>query len=690
MSSPNSEQLLQAAREHHRSGRLKEAGKLYQDLLKSKPDDPDALHMLGVVAHQYGRNKAAVKLIRQAIGKRADFPDASNNLGIVLQAMGQNVEAIAAYRQAIALRPNFAEALNNLAIALQWGGRIDEAIAAFQQAIAARPNFSEAFSNLGNALKAKGQINEAIAAYRRAIELKPNSADAYNNLGNALQQSGNLDAAIGAYLQSASAAPFAPPLNNLGNALREKGKLDESVGALQRAIAIKPDYTDAYNNLGNALKDRGQLDDAIAAYRRAIEINPKDALCHGSLVYMLPFHHAYDSRAAAEELRRWNAKFTDPLKILFSPHGNGRDPERRLRIGYVGPNFRNHCQSHFMLPLLKSHDKQKVEIFCYSDVVVPDAYTHQLQSHADAWRSIVGQNAEQVAAMIRADQIDILVDLTMHMAQNRLAVFARKPAPVQVCWLAYPGSTGLSAIDYRLSDPFLDPAGVDESVYSEKTIRLPETFWCYDPLEGREVPVNALPAQQGGAITFGCLNNFCKINEGTLGLWAHVLQRVEGSRLILLAAEGMHRARTLSFLQSRGVDPQRIQILSYLPRRQYMELYHQIDISLDTFPYNGHTTSLDSFWMGVPVVSFVGQTPVSRAGWCQLWNLGLPELAAHVPGDFITVATELAGDLPRLSQLRSTLRGIMEQSPLMDAPRFAGNIEEAYRQMWRTWCTSGT
>jgi predicted O-linked N-acetylglucosamine transferase (SPINDLY family) len=299
---------------------------------------------------------------------------------------------------------------------------------------------------------------------------------------------------------------------------------------------------------------------------------------------------------------------------------------------------------------------------------------------------LVGLSDGRAADLIRQDRIDILVDLALHTANSRLLVFARKPAPVQVTFAGYPGSTGLTTIDYRLSDPYLDPPGMEESVYSEETIRLPDSFWCYDPLDGREVPVSALPAVSNGFVTFGCLNNFCKINDGVLRLWGKVLQAVPSSRLLLLAPEGSHQQHALEVLGQQGIAPQRIEFVRPQPRRQYLELYQHIDVGLDSFPYNGHTTSLDSFWMGVPVVTLVGRTVVGRAGLCQLMNLKLPELIGHTPEQYVGIASDLANDLPRLGQLRATLRGRMEESALMDAPRFARNVEAAYRAMWRRWC----
>jgi predicted O-linked N-acetylglucosamine transferase (SPINDLY family) len=364
-----------------------------------------------------------------------------------------------------------------------------------------------------------------------------------------------------------------------------------------------------------------------------------------------------------------------------------------LRIGYVSPDFRDHAVARNLAPLFDNHDHQNFEIFCYANVPRPDFMTDRIRQGADGWRSIVGKTPDEIARQVRDDRIDILVDLALHTANNSLLVFAQKAAPVQVTFAGYPGTTGLTAIDYRLSDPYLDPPhaahpDADDSVYSEQTIRLPHSFWCYDPLENRTIEVNPLPAVECQVVTFGCLNNFCKVNPSIVSLWAKILREVSKSRLLLLATPGKHVERTLDEFCNQGVDPSRVEFSNRLPRRKYLELYHRIDIGLDSFPYNGHTTSLDSFWMGVPVVTLVGQSPVSRAGWCQLSNLGLTELAATTPDEFVQIAVETASNLSRLKELRAGLRVRMEQSALMNGPLFSRSIEAAYLQMWRRWCQS--
>ncbi|MGA2443273.1 MAG: tetratricopeptide repeat protein, partial [Tepidisphaeraceae bacterium] len=515
-----------------------------------------------------------------------------------------------------------------------------------------KPDFAQAHGNLGIALVDAGQLDEALAAYRQAIRLNPDLAEVHSNLGNALQDNGQLDQAIACHRQ---------------------------------AIRINPDYAKAHNNLGNALKDVGQLDQAIASYRQAMLLKPDYPSAHSNLVFTGQYHPGYDGRMIHEDLLRWNQRHAEPLKKFIQPHSNIRDPDRPLRIGYVSPDFREHVVGQNLLPLFRRHDHRQMEIFCYSNVLKPDMLTEQLRRHADAWRRIAGLSDSQAADLIRQDGIDILVDLALHTSNNRLAVFAYKPAPVQATFAGYPGSTGLDTIDYRLTDPHLDPPGLNDQFYSETSICLPDSFWCYDPL-ATQVAVNPLPAQTVGHVTFGCLNNFCKVNEQVLRLWAHVLKTVDRSRLMMLCPEGSHRHPLLNLLQREGITPDRIELIAHRPRVQYLELYHWIDVGLDTFPYNGHTTSLDSFWMGVSVITLVGQTVVGRAGLSQLTNLGLAELVAQTPEQYVQIAAALAGDLPRLAELRRTLRARIEASPLMDAPRFARNIEAAYRQMWRNYC----
>jgi protein O-GlcNAc transferase len=473
---------------------------------------------------------------------------------------------------------------------------------------------------------------------------------------------------------------------NLGLVNASLGRVREACANYRRALDIEPDLADTHHNLGNALLRGGMLEEAIAAFRGAVRSSPAHASHHSDLVFHLHFHPAYDSRALLAGAREWERSHGAGLALPPARRERDRAPDRRLRIGYVSPNFRRHCQAFFMSPLLEHHDHERFEIFCYSDVAGSDDWTDRLLSRADRAQAVTGMTDTALAERIVDDRIDILVDLTMHMAENRLRTFARKPAPIQVCWLAYPGTTGLSTIDYRVTDPYLDPPETDVDAYAERPLPLPDTFWCYDPLTHESV--GPLPLEQRGHLAFGSLNNVLKVSEASIALWAEVLQRVQHSTITLLAPVGDARDRTLGLFGARGIDRGRVRFVEYQSRQLYLATYRSIDIGLDTVPYNGHTTSLDALWMGVPVITLVGSTVVGRAGLCHAMNLGLPELVARAPEEFVRIAAGLAEDKSRLSSLRAGLRARMERSPLMDGARFTRNMEAAYRSVWRRWCSS--
>jgi protein O-GlcNAc transferase len=682
------QQQLESGVVHHQAGRLAQAEAIYRQILSQHPNHVGAMILLGAVAVQAGRLDAGIELLRRAIRCEPRYSDAHYYLGIALHAKRQFDEAIVAFRQAIRLRPGFPDSHNNLGIALNENGQLDEAVASYREAIRLKPDYAEAHCNLGIPLQAKRQLDEAVASYRQAIGLKPDFALAHSNLGNALLEMGQLDQAIDSYQQAIRFRPDFPDAHySLGIALRRKGQLDDAVAANRRAVGLRPEWAEAHNNVGDALKGSGQLDEAIDAYREAIRLKPDFAEAHSNLVFSLCYHPGYDAKMIQDELRRWSRRHAEPLKKFIRPHTNNRDPERRLRIGYVSPDFCQHVVGRNILPLLRQHDHVQMEVFCYANMAHDDGLTREFRRLADFWRSIAELSDSQAADLIRQDGIDILVDLALHTAGNRLGVLARKPAPVQITFAGYPGSTGLDTIDYRLTDPSLDPPGLNDQFYSETSYHLPDSFWCYDPLVA-EVAINAPLAQSHGFVTFGCLNNFCKVNEQVLLLWARVLNTVSDSRLLLMSPEGNSRERIQNRLHSEGIDDQRVEFVSKQSRSEYLLTYNRIDIGLDTLPYNGHTTSLDSFWMGVPVITLVGQTVVGRAGLSQLTNLGLPEFIAKTPEQFVQIAARLAGDLQYLSHVRANLRTRMAQSRLMDAEAYTRAIESAYRDIWRRWCTN--
>jgi protein O-GlcNAc transferase len=438
--------------------------------------------------------------------------------------------------------------------------------------------------------------------------------------------------------------------------------------------------------LGSALKSLGLLDEAIEEFREAIRIKPEYKDAHNNLVFAVQFHPDYEAGAVREEIARCNARHAQPPGNLIRPHGNDRNPDRRLRIGYVSADFRNHSVSQFLLPLFEKHDHSQCEVFCFSDVLKQDGMTVRLRARVDHWQSICGWTDDRVADRIRDQKIDILVDLSGRTAGNRLGVFGRKPAPVQVSYLGYPGTTGLKTIDYRMTDAIADPA---DEVPGDRVFRLPVCNWCFGAPENAP-EVGPLPAESAGSITFGTFNNFAKVLPGVMDLWARILNAVPSSRLIIKSRgvnERSVRERVHRFFTARGVDENRVELRGRdVSAAAHLAGYNEIDIALDTFPYHGTTTTCEALWMGVPVVTLAGNAHFSRVGVSLLTNLGHPEWVADSADRYFEIAAGLAKDLPRLTELRKSLRERMAASSLMDAARFARDMEAAYREMWREWC----
>jgi predicted O-linked N-acetylglucosamine transferase (SPINDLY family) len=680
------EQAFALALEHHQAGRLADAEALYRQILAAQPAHFDALQNMGVLACQVGRQDVAVDWLRRAIAVQPANAAAHSNLGEACRELGRLDEAEAHYRRALEMNPDYPEAHNNLGNVLCEKDRTEEAIAACRRALALRPDFSDAHNNLGIALMQRGALEEAIASCRRALELQPAFADASVNLGTALCKAGRFEEAASAYREALRMRPaHADAYNNLSIALFNLGQLDESAAAIGRALEIQPDFAEAYGNLSASLLRQGLVDESVAASRRSLELCPDHALTRSGLIYALHLHPDADPATIAREQQQWDKIIAAPLKSFFRPHDNHPDPDRKLRIGYVSPDFRAHAVGLNVLPLLRRHDAREFEVICYSEVVRTDGLTEESRRLASQWRNTLGLADDTVARMIRQDEVDILVDLAQHTGSNRLPVFARRPAPVQLSFAGYPDGTGLEAIPHRISDRWIESCdGDDTSSFPPSLI---PSFWCYEP-RYPEIAVSEMPAAKTACVTFGSLNNFAKTNEPLLQMWAQVLREVAHARLVILAPNGSHRERVLAFMRQAKIDPTRIEFVVPCPYKEYLETYQRIDVALDTFPYNGHTTSLDASWMGVPVVSLAGQTNVSRGGRSILTNLGLPELIAGSPDEYVHIASQLAGDLPRLAALHGTLRSRMEASVLMNAALFTRSIEEAYRRLWRSWCAT--
>jgi predicted O-linked N-acetylglucosamine transferase (SPINDLY family) len=540
---------------------------------------------------------------------------------------------------------------------------------------------------LGVRLIGEGKLDQAVAAFRAAVRIDPNRPEFYANLGASLIELGQLDEAatvfrVGIRLTAAASSPLAGMLNaNLCNALFRSRRWDDAVAAGLEAVRLSPGEEGSHANLAICLRQIGDLAGATQEYRAAAAIDPTSRRTFSALAYLATFDPGLDAAGVLAVSQEWSDRFELPLLDRHKPHENTPELDRPLRIGYVSPNFHLHACAHFQLTLLEHHDHRQFEIHCFSTGFKRDTITDRHRQCADAWHEIRAQSNEQAAELIRQSKIDILIDLNMHLADARLGIFCLKPAPIQATWCAYPGTTGLRSIDYRISDGIIDPPGADEHS-SEKTIRLPNFWMCYSSLSRA-----TRQAKPRDFISFGSFNTGVKLSESTLRLWARLLHRVPGSKLALIVSSSREASVIHRIFAEEGVPPDRIGLAREGSREQYLWLYDELDIALDTLPYNGITTTADALWMGVPVLTLVGSRAQGRSAASLLTVAGFPELIARSEDEFIKIAAALANDRNRLGEYHRTLRDRFQKSPMMDGKSFAAAMESAYREIWRKWCT---
>lgn len=557
-----------------------------------------------------------------------------------------------------------------------------------RHAVEAAPQSPERWYDLAQAQATAGDVSGAIASLRRTLELRPDLPEVHVNLGVLLGQAGQIQEAVASFERAIALRPtFEEAHANLAVTARRVGQVGTAIQVLQRAMHFGVRGPAILNQLGSCLRLSGRAEEAVAAFRQAIALRPDYREAHSNLIFAQHFVPGVTPEVIGEAQRQWARRFAEPIiAAATAPHDNDPNPDRRLRVGYVSPDFRSHSVGFFLEPILAGHDRRQVEVYCYSDVARPDAATARLRASADAWRDTRALDATALARLVRQDRIDILVDVTIHMGSNRLLAFAHKPAPVQVTYLGYNASTGLRAIDYRLTDPHMDPPGSRTEWDVEELVYLPETYWCYRPPSIAPDPGDP-PVARNGVVTFGSFNSVAKLNARVIAVWSRLLKAVPNSRLIVVLSDvedaGSYFREQFA---AHGVAADRLAFVGRLPYDRYLALYREVDVALDPFPYNGGTTTLDALWMGVPVVTLAGRAGVSRAGVSLLTNVGLPELIAASEDEYVTVGSALAADAARLMQLRLTLRERMRQSPLTDEPRFMRHLDDAYRTMWRRWC----
>ena len=602
---------------------------------------------------------------------------------IRLRKSGRLLGAEAACRKVLEERPTDARACHLLGMIAHDAGRHEEAVDLMRRSIRLAPSAVDFQCNLGALLGRVEQYEEAAGVLRAVLRRNPRHADAHNNLGVALERTGRAAEALEHYRTAARLRPGnVEALHHLANAARKLGKLAEAEAADRQAIAARPVESAAWRGLAETLGELGHQDEVIEAHRQAIAAAPNEAAEHSNLLFCLHYSPGASPAQRRVEARQWASRHTDHIQQLPRPD-NEPDPDRPLRVGYLSPDFRAHTIATLMEPILEGHDRRNVRVFCYSAVRTPDPVTRRLRALADEWRDVARTPDQTTAERIRHDRIDVLIELAGHMGGNRLAVLARRPAPVQV-QLGYAGTTGMSQVDYRLTDWHCDPAGA-EAHYTEELVRMPRCVWPYRPPDCAP-PVGPLPSLEVGRITFGCLNKLIKVSDDAIALWSRILLAIPSSRLLLLAHS--ENARVLEQFAKHGVGPERLGAAARRTFQEYLALFNRMDVALDPLPYNGDTTTCDGLWMGVPLVTLAGDVFVSRRGVSHLSNVGLPELIASTPDEYVRIACELARDAGRLMDLRGSMRQRMRSSPLLDGRQYAGDVEAAYRDMWRRWCAS--
>ncbi len=705
---------LEQAEALRKASRWQEAERAYRRILDAAPECGRAWCGLGEMALQGGQPQQALICHEKAAacGVSDDLMHAN-----ALRRLGRVAEAVAVARQGLTREQDSAPLWNEFAADLYLCRDHDEAFRAISQALALAPDDALALNNLGMIEAARYHTTEAIAAFLRSLALRPGDAYTMRNCGLMLMRLGRMEQALVYLRQALARLPESALIHNdIASALIESGEFDAAIPHVQTALRIKPGYADALQNLlytgklqvaedvFNGLQPsalrlsmlaalyamHGRLEQAADIYRQLVK-DPQFTIEKHS-AYLLHLHYLpdYTPESAAQEHRQWARRHL-PARSAECPFNRTMHEQRRLRIGYVSPDFRRHSVASFIAPILQAHDRASVEVFCYFDYRAPDPVTLQLRAFADVWRDIATLNDEEAATQIRADDIDILVDLAGHTGK-RLPLFARRAAPVQATYLGYPDTTGVPAMDYRFSDAIADPPGGGEEWYSEELVRLPVPFLCFQPPVSAPA-VEPLACAAGKPLTFGSLNNLPKVSAASVRLWAAVLRALPESRL-LLKNRAFSDPSTCRFCEglfaAEGIAPERLCLYAFRAEvKSHLATYHEIDIALDTVPYNGTTTTCEALWMGVPVITLAGESHCARVGASLLQAVGLERMIALTPEGFVRVATDLAGNVGELAELRAGLRTRMLQSPLLDAVRFTRHLEAAYREIWARRCALG-
>jgi len=706
---------------HLMSGELLEAESICQEILKIEPNNPNVLHMLGVVAFQAGMFDVSVELINGALDFGLKDASAHYNMANAFKAQGMLNEAIEHYNKAINLEPGYAIAFNNLGDALQSQGYISEAIASYRKAVELDAELMDARGNLVNALAEHGLFDEAIENYKKSISLNPKKVinyidlsamyiakgrfdeavaicseaipiDSHNsrllhNLGCAYQKQGKLDAAAECYRLALQEEPGLSASHcNLGEILKENGHLHEAIACYRAALSFNQNYLNAYNNLGAALMQQAKFKDSLASFREALTRQPDLPMVHSNLIFVLDLIPDTTAADAIAERRKWDEIHTALIK-QYIEHSNVPDPERRLKIGYVSADLIIHSAAKVFGAMLVDFNPSKFDVYAYSNTIREDYYTSVFKSHVTHWRDIAFLSDNSVAEMIRDDEIDILVDLSGHSASNRLLVFARKPAPIQITAWGYATGTGLRAMDVFFADPVVVPPH-ERHHYTEDVCYLPNVVGYFHP---ETFPtVNELPAFSAGHVTFGSFNRLEKVTDDTIKLWANVMLSVHGSKIIIKSANALEdeidRIRIIDQFAAVGISAERVILQGKTSWDEHMKAFNQIDFALDPYPHGGGVTTLEGLMMGIPTITLRCPTIVGRLAASILSTLGLYDWIAETAEDYIQIAVRKSQDLAALATLRAQLRNTLVTSVIGDQKQYVDAVENTYRQLWCKWC----
>jgi predicted O-linked N-acetylglucosamine transferase (SPINDLY family) len=613
----------------------------------------DALILRGNDLEDAGDVAQAEALYRQAAAKAPRHPRAHLNLGIVLAARGDEVGAAKAYETVLAFDPRHPFGNYNFARLLFIRKELARAEALVNEAVQAKPDFPQALVLQASVLEALGKLTQAEQALEAAVRVQPENPGAWFNLA----------------------------------VLRLKlDRHDACEAAAERLLELAPRHPGALALRSRVIREHHFVEEVLTPLSRSVREDPTNVALRSEELMLLNFVEDVSAADMFARHREYGVDVERENPVRFDSFVGARDPRRRLRVGYVSADFYLHPVALFMKPVLESHDRSTFEVFCYSSVQNPDHITEVCRKASDHWRQVDAMSDAELADAIHADAIDILIDLTGHTGSPRLPTFSQRPAPVQAAWVGYLNTTGLTRMDYRLSDVRCDPPEPSQALHTERLVMLPDSQWCYRPFVDSVVSATA-PFERNGYVTFGSFNGSMKLTRAMLRRWSTLLLRVPDSRL-LIAGLGSPRKRAaiVDEMTRAGIAPTRVDFAPRVALASYPDLISGADIALDTFPYGGGTTTFDTLWMGVPVVATFGETPVSRSAASILEALGLDDWIAPSIDDFVDVAVARAADLANVAALRRSLRPLLQMSPLTDVERFTRSLEEAYREMWIAYC----